>query len=79
MIERTILKNLNEWALKQNRKPLVLRGARQVGKTTLINLFSKQFEQYIYLNLDLAEDRIIFEKDISFEDLIVFILLIQGL
>ena len=37
MFNRKIIKELENWALRENRKPLILRGARQVGKTTLIN------------------------------------------
>jgi len=36
MFERTIIRDLRNWANKSNRKPLIIRGARQVGKTTLI-------------------------------------------
>ncbi len=67
MFERSIIAELVKWAENPNRKPLVLRGARQVGKTTIVDLFSKNFEQYIYLNLELAEDKKVFEdfKDIA--------------
>ncbi|PJA08703.1 MAG: ATPase, partial [Flavobacteriales bacterium CG_4_10_14_0_2_um_filter_32_8] len=47
MFNRIIVNELDKWANKKNRKPLVLRGARQVGKTTVINQFAKNFEQYI--------------------------------
>lgn len=57
MVRRNIIHSLEEWALKKSRKPLVLRGARQVGKTTVVHDFARQFEQYIYLNLELIEDR----------------------
>jgi uncharacterized protein len=70
MIPRTIEKELLAWKEKKNRKPLVLRGARQVGKTTVVDIFSLQFENYIYLNLDLKEDRELFEKAYSFEQMI---------
>ena len=53
MFERATLKELTDWKTEPNRKPLVLRGARQVGKTTVVNKFARQFEQYIYLNLKL--------------------------
>jgi predicted AAA+ superfamily ATPase len=56
MFNRLLYKNLEEWREKRNRKPLILRGARQVGKTTLVEMFSKNFDQYIYLNLDNAEE-----------------------
>ena len=51
MFKRTILTELKKWAKKKNRKPLVIRGARQVGKTTVVNQFAQSFDQYIYLNL----------------------------
>jgi uncharacterized protein len=52
------------------RKPLVIRGARQVGKTTLVNQFATQYEQYIYVNLELSEDKEPFENFTSIETLI---------
>jgi len=70
MFDRTIVKELEKWAKKARRKPLVLRGARQVGKTTAVEIFSKQFDQYIYLNLEISSDRKIFEKDYTIEELI---------
>lgn len=33
---------LNQWYIDKNRKPLILRGARQVGKSTLVRLFCKE-------------------------------------
>lgn len=56
MFTRSIIKELQDWLIQKDRKPLVLRGARQVGKTTLVNQFALQFEQYIYLNLEFKED-----------------------
>lgn len=57
MFARSIVAELEKWSARKNRKPLVLRGARQVGKTTVVNQFSKKFDQYIYLNLELPDDR----------------------
>ena len=56
MIHRQLIDDLIEWSKRQNRKPLVLRGARQVGKTTLIDEFSKQYDYYIKLNLEQSAD-----------------------
>lgn len=56
MFRRNLLTDLQRWKDNPERKPLVLRGARQVGKTTTINLFAASFEQYIYLNLEKEED-----------------------
>ncbi|MCF8113843.1 MAG: AAA family ATPase [Desulfotignum sp.] len=70
MFNRDVLNELSNWREKKDRKPLILRGARQVGKTTAINLFSEQFEQYLYLNLEIKAERDIFEQDHSIEDLL---------
>ena len=70
MFTRAIVTSLKEWAQKKDRKPLILRGARQVGKTTAVDLFSKSFDQYICLNLEISIDRELFEKNYSIEELI---------
>ncbi len=70
MIYRDIIDELIRWSDKNNRKPLILRGARQVGKTTAVNIFSEQFEQYIYLNLEKVEDKSLFEKYKDVDDLV---------
>lgn len=44
MFQRNIYKKLQDWASKSSHKPLILRGARQVGKTTLVNEFSKEYQ-----------------------------------
>ncbi len=54
--KRHIIKQLTKWKENPNSKPLILRGARQVGKTTLIHHFSKNFNHYIYLNLEKNKD-----------------------
>lgn len=70
MFERIAIRYLRSWATKEERKPLVLRGARQVGKTTLVELFAKDFDTYIYLNLEERENAELFAADYSFEDLL---------
>ncbi|VAX35309.1 Predicted ATPase (AAA+ superfamily) [hydrothermal vent metagenome] len=70
MFDREIIGDLKMWAQKEERKPLILRGARQVGKTTVVDMFAKQFDQYLYLNLDIKEDRELFEKDYAIDELI---------
>ena len=71
MFKRIAQKYLYEWAQKEERKPLVLRGARQVGKTTLVKMFAADFDHYIYLNLEEKEDAELFAADSSFDDLLV--------
>lgn len=63
------MKNLRHWRDKSQRKPLVLRGARQVGKTTLVEEFAKEFDAYISLNLELAEDAVIFQRYTDVNDI----------
>ena len=70
MFKRQLLLELEKWRQNIPRKPLVIRGARQVGKTTLVNQFAAQYEQYIYLNLELSEDKEPFENFTSIENLI---------
>ncbi len=70
MFERLAIRYLRQWAEKDERKPLVLRGARQVGKTTLVKLFAKEFDTYIYMNLEEKENAELFAADNSFEDLL---------
>ncbi|MFQ5651598.1 MAG: ATP-binding protein [bacterium] len=70
MFYRTIIETLNNWKAASARKPLVLRGARQVGKTTAVNMFSEQFENHVTLNLELKRDRDIFSEEFSIDVLI---------
>ncbi|MBO7638856.1 MAG: ATP-binding protein [Treponema sp.] len=52
-MERTAYQELLKWKDKKNRKPLILNGARQVGKTWLLKDFgSKEFESLAYINCD---------------------------
>ena len=48
MFKRRLLLELEKWRQNIPRKPLVIRGARQVGKTTLVNQFAAQYEQWIF-------------------------------
>jgi len=70
MFQREVLESLKKWAAKSNRKPLILRGARQVGKTTLVNEFAKQFDTYLYLNLENSRAKVLFEEDFSMDELV---------
>ena len=66
---RKIDGELKKWKSSANRKPLVLRGARQVGKTTAVKRFAAEFETFIYLNMDVAGDRQLFENDLGVKEL----------
>lgn len=70
MFKRNVITEMEKWAQKSNRKPLVMRGARQVGKTTAVNQFAAGFKHYLYLNLELEEDRRPFEQFNSIDTLL---------
>lgn len=70
MINRILINQLKEWKERSNRKPLILRGARQVGKTTLINEFSKDFSVYLKLNLENKADKELFDQYDNVSELI---------
>jgi predicted AAA+ superfamily ATPase len=58
---------LEQWSESEDRKPLILRGARQVGKTTLVIEFSKRFDVLLSLNLDKQDDKLLFEQYTNIE------------
>lgn len=60
--KRQLSAQLNDWKKKANRKPLILRGARQVGKTTLVKEFAKTYKYQLYLNLEKKADSQYFEQ-----------------
>jgi len=75
MFKRNILNKLSEWTEKENRKPLVLRGSRQVGKTSIVNMFAQNFDNYLYLNLEDKRAKTLFDTDKSTDDLLTAIYL----
>ena len=46
-MHRQQLQFLHTWLHNKNRKPLIIRGARQVGKSTLVELFARQYQQIL--------------------------------
>ncbi len=52
-MERFILNNLIEWKNSKYRKPLILKGVRQVGKTWILKEFGKNYyKNFVYFNFD---------------------------
>ncbi len=59
-MERKIYKDLQNWKNSANRKPLILQGARQVGKTYIVNYFAGcEYSNSVYCN---------FEKDLKLHE-----------
>ena len=71
-MERILMKDLLAWKEKKNRKPLVIHGARQVGKTWLMKEFGRRyFENCVYISFDnnpRMQD--VFERDYDVERII---------
>ncbi|MCC7318808.1 MAG: ATP-binding protein [Bacteroidales bacterium] len=79
-MKRTLYQNLLAWKSDQRRKPLLLQGARQVGKTWLINEFGKnEYKNYVYLNFEQVPGlKSIFTQELSPEKIIENIGLFLG-
>jgi len=63
MIKRKLITQLLLWRGSEEKLPIILRGARQVGKTTLVRELSTYFDTYIELNLERKSDAALFELD----------------
>jgi len=51
--KREVYQDLKNWQTKAKRKPLLLMGARQIGKTTLLKAFgTSEYKNFLYLNLE---------------------------
>ena len=79
-MERKITELLHEWKNKQNRKPLIVNGARQVGKTYIISEFGlNNFNNLIYLNMEVETALIqLLENELSPKKIIQFIETLKG-
>lgn len=79
MFNRDILNFFEKWFHKKKRKPLVIRGARQVGKTVAVQLFGERsFKDVIVLNLEKDDDLSMFQRMLPVPDLVQLIQLRTG-
>lgn len=77
---RMAMEQLKMWKAKRQRKPLIIRGARQVGKTWLMKEFgATHYDQVVYINFD-NNDRMknLFESSLEIERLITGLELYAG-
>lgn len=72
-MERNIFKQLEQWKNSKSRKPLILTGARQVGKTWAMKEFGRRyFKNVAYINFDNSSTlKNVFEGDININRLIL--------
>ena len=69
MYKRLLTTQLRQWKNKTAHKPLVIRGARQVGKSTLVREFGKEFDVFIEVNLEQSSDAEIFRRTDDVEEI----------
>ena len=79
-MKRNAIQAMINWKNDEERKPLVLRGARQVGKTWLMKEFGKNFyKSFVYFNFDEEEElRSIFETNKNPQRIIELLSMICG-
>lgn len=70
-IERNIDQDLLDWKASNSRKPLLIRGARQVGKSTAVRNLGKEFDFFIEINFDeQSQYSKLFNKQNSIEEIL---------
>nr|WP_320947199.1 ATP-binding protein [Bacteroides intestinalis] len=72
-MKREAISEMYEWKGREDRKPLILRGARQVGKTWLMKEFAAEaYSKYAYINFEDNEIiKQIFQKDFDIERILL--------
>lgn len=80
-MQRTAIEKLKKWKDRKGHKPLIIEGARQVGKTWLMKEFGKQYyEQVVYLHFDNnPELAAVFENDYKIPRLIESFEILSGI
>ncbi len=79
-MRRNALEDLIRWKDSEDRKPMVLKGARQVGKTWLMKEFGRScYEHFVYFNFDEEEElKSVFEANKNPQRIIELLSLIAG-
>ena len=79
-MERQAMEQLNKWKIKKNKKPLIIRGARQVGKTWLMKNFGQHtYRHVVYINFDNNQQmQDLFEANMKIERIITGLELYSG-
>ena len=77
MFDRLIIKSLQVWKDLPARKPLVLRGARQVGKTVAVRMFGESYDLFSELNLEIPENAALFQRGLKAREILQAIKLKQ--
>lgn len=78
MINRNLYDYLLDWKNSPNRLPLILRGARQVGKSTLVRHLGQSYDNYLEFNLEKPRDLEHFEQVSDLERTVQLLFLSRG-
>ena len=77
--ERIIDQFLSEWAARPSHKPVLLRGARQVGKSTTVRHLGEQFKYFVEINLEKqSEYKVLFQSNLDVKRIVPQIAAIHG-
>ena len=70
-IKRKIMNFLAKWRVSENHLPLIIRGARQIGKTYSVRQFGKSYKSFVEINfVDSPEYKDIFSRGYSTDEVI---------
>ena len=71
MLKRDLMQSLEAWRQADPHKPILLRGARQVGKSWLVREFGKSFSHFVEINFEKQpEPKLFFQQDLDVRTLI---------
>lgn len=77
--KRIIDHYLSEWASRDTRKPILLRGARQVGKSSAVRHLGQQFKNYVEINFEMEPQyKAIFKPDLNVSRIVMQIAALSG-
>ncbi len=78
-MKRTILQHLENWKKKTDRKSLIIKGARQIGKTTTIRQFGGSFKSLVEINFERSPElHSLFESSLAADHLLSNLQLATG-
>lgn len=78
-LQRNIIDTLRVWGDRDDRMPLMLQGARQVGKTTVVRQLGEEYDVYMEFNLERVKDRQPFETYPDIDELVEALFLQMGI
>lgn len=78
-MKRIVDQHLQEWKVSKHRKPLMIRGARQVGKTSAVRYLAESFPQYLEINFEAQSKwKDLFEGDLNPQQILMNLELMTG-